>query len=49
MGGNIPPKVFGESSGSSTFENLATQEGGLTFGNLAQKQAEPAPPPTFSA
>ncbi|XP_012252993.2 nuclear pore complex protein Nup214 [Athalia rosae] len=41
-------KVFGESSGSSTFENLAAQDGGLTFGNLAQKQAEPAPPPAFS-
>ncbi|XP_046739282.1 nuclear pore complex protein Nup214-like [Diprion similis] len=48
IGSSSMQKVFGESSGSSTFENLATQEGGLTFGNLAQKQQEPAAPPPFS-
>lgn len=45
LGGNPMQKVFGESSGSTTFENLATQEGCLTFGNLAQTQAETVPPP----
>ncbi|XP_029158302.1 LOW QUALITY PROTEIN: nuclear pore complex protein Nup214 [Nylanderia fulva] len=42
------PKVFGEVSGSSTFESLANQSGGLSFGSLAQKNPEPEKP-TFTA
>lgn len=42
------PKVFGEVAGSSTFESLANQSGGLSFGSLAQKNPEPEKP-TFTA
>ncbi|XP_011866102.1 PREDICTED: nuclear pore complex protein Nup214 isoform X2 [Vollenhovia emeryi] len=42
------PKVFGEVTGSSTFESLANQSGGLSFGSLAQKNPEPEKP-TFTA
>ncbi|XP_011708359.1 PREDICTED: nuclear pore complex protein Nup214 isoform X1 [Wasmannia auropunctata] len=42
------PKVFGEVAGSSTFESLANQSGGLSFGSLAQKNSEPEKP-TFTA
>lgn len=41
------PKVFGEVAGSSTFESLANQSGGLSFGSLAQKNPEPEKP-TFN-
>ncbi|XP_063973679.1 nuclear pore complex protein Nup214 [Diachasmimorpha longicaudata] len=40
-------KVFG-SPGNSTFESLAEQNGGMTFGSLAQKSPEKPPPPAFS-
>lgn len=36
--------VFGNTTGSSTFESLASQSGGLTFGSLAQKTSEPEKP-----
>ncbi|XP_025988646.1 nuclear pore complex protein Nup214 isoform X1 [Solenopsis invicta] len=42
------PKVFGEVAGSSTFESLANQPGGLSFGSLAQKNPE-LEKPTFTA
>ncbi|XP_012528800.2 nuclear pore complex protein Nup214 isoform X2 [Monomorium pharaonis] len=42
------PKVFGEVAGSSTFESLANQSGGLSFGSLAQKNPE-SEKPTFTA
>lgn len=42
------PKVFGEVAGSSRFESLANQSGGLSFGSLAQKNPEPEKP-TFTA
>lgn len=42
------PKVFGEVAGSSTFESLANQSGGLSFGSLAQKNPEQEKP-TFTA
>ncbi|XP_071573062.1 uncharacterized protein Nup214 [Temnothorax nylanderi] len=42
------PKVFGEVAGSSTFESLANQPGGLSFGSLAQKNPE-SEKPTFTA
>lgn len=41
------PKVFGEVPGSSTFESLANQPGGLSFGSLAQKNPE-SDKPTFT-
>ncbi|XP_072743654.1 uncharacterized protein Nup214 [Anoplolepis gracilipes] len=42
------PKLFGEVAGNSTFESLANQSGGLSFGSLAQKNPEPEKP-TFTA
>ncbi|XP_014468892.1 PREDICTED: nuclear pore complex protein Nup214-like isoform X2 [Dinoponera quadriceps] len=45
---NVMPKVFGEVAGSSTFETLASQSGGLSFGSLAQKSPE-AEKPAFTA
>lgn len=45
---NVMPKVFGEVAGSSTFESLASQSGGLSFGSLAQKSPE-SEKPTFTA
>jgi len=42
------PKLFGEVAGSSTFESLANQSGGLSFDSLAQKNPEPEKP-TFTA
>ncbi|XP_011142327.1 nuclear pore complex protein Nup214 isoform X2 [Harpegnathos saltator] len=45
---NVMPKVFGEVAGSSTFESLANQSGGLSFGSLAQKSPE-AEKPAFTA
>nr|XP_050860025.1 nuclear pore complex protein Nup214 isoform X2 [Vespula vulgaris] len=42
--GNNMPTVFGNTTGSSTFESLASQSGGLTFGSLAQKTSEPEKP-----
>lgn len=41
-------KVFGEVAGSSTFESLANQSGGLSFGSLAQKSPE-SEKPAFTA
>ncbi|XP_070169828.1 nuclear pore complex protein Nup214 [Polyergus mexicanus] len=41
-------KLFGEVAGSSTFESLANQSDGLSFGSLAQKNPEPEKP-TFTA
>ncbi|KAM0728591.1 Nuclear pore complex protein Nup214 [Formica fusca] len=38
------PKLFGEVAGSSTFESLANQSDGLSFGSLAQKNPEPEKP-----
>ena len=65
MGGSPPPlstspmqKVFGGSSGSNTFESLATQSGGLSFSSLAQgspekqqqqQQQQQQKPPEFAA
>jgi hypothetical protein len=40
-------KVFGEVAGSSTFESLANQSEGLSFGSLAQKNPE-LEKPTFT-
>lgn len=56
MGGAVPQmgspgtmdKVFGGGGGNNTFESLASQSGGLSFGSLAQKPAEPQPAPTFT-
>ena len=55
MTGSPPPlgpasmhKVFGEPVGTSTFESLAGQNGGLSFGSLAETTPEPEKPPTFS-
>ncbi|XP_032676311.1 nuclear pore complex protein Nup214-like isoform X3 [Odontomachus brunneus] len=45
---NVMPKVFGDVAGSSTFESLANQSGGLSFGSLAQKSPE-AEKPAFTA
>lgn len=42
------PKLFGDVAGSSTFETLANQSDGLSFGSLAQKNPEPEKP-TFTA
>lgn len=42
------PKLFGDVAGSSTFETLANQSDGLSFGSLAQKSPEPEKP-TFTA
>ncbi|XP_066588198.1 nuclear pore complex protein Nup214 isoform X2 [Prorops nasuta] len=53
MGGSPPPmgsntpKVFGSTTGSTTFESLAGQTEGFSFGSLAQKTAEPEKPPSF--
>ncbi|XP_012277239.1 nuclear pore complex protein Nup214 [Orussus abietinus] len=44
LGGNNMPNVFGATTGSTTFESLAGQSGGLTFGSLAQKTTEPEKP-----
>lgn len=44
---NVMPKVFGEVTGN-TFESLAGQSGGLSFGSLAQKSPE-AEKPAFTA
>ncbi|XP_076233490.1 nuclear pore complex protein Nup214 [Calliopsis andreniformis] len=55
MGGSPAPidnnmsKVFGNVGGSTTFESLANQSGGLTFGNLAQKSPEAEKPPVFTS
>ncbi|XP_033227685.1 nuclear pore complex protein Nup214-like isoform X2 [Belonocnema kinseyi] len=63
MGASPPPigsspmqKVFGGSSGSNTFETLATQSGGLSFSSLAQsspeqqqQQQQQQSPPEFAA
>lgn len=42
--GNSMPTVFGSATGSSTFESLASQPDGLTFGSLAQKSPEQEKP-----
>ncbi|XP_047362065.1 nuclear pore complex protein Nup214-like [Vespa velutina] len=42
--GNTMSTVFGNTTGSNTFESLASQSGGLTFGSLAQKTSEPEKP-----
>ncbi|KAK2586342.1 hypothetical protein KPH14_010634 [Odynerus spinipes] len=42
--GNAMPTVFGSATGSNTFESLASQPDGLTFGSLAQKSPEPEKP-----
>ncbi|XP_015113764.1 nuclear pore complex protein Nup214 [Diachasma alloeum] len=47
LGAPAMGKVFG-SPGNSTFESLAGQNGGMTFGSLAQKSPEKPPPPAFS-
>ncbi|RLU23140.1 hypothetical protein DMN91_005418 [Ooceraea biroi] len=41
-------KVFGEVAGNTTFESLANQSGGLSFGSLAQKNPE-LEKPSFTA
>lgn len=38
---NVMPKVFGDVTGNTTFESLASQTSGLSFGSLAQKSPEP--------
>ncbi|CAK9812723.1 Nuclear pore complex protein Nup214 [Anthophora quadrimaculata] len=54
MGGNpVPidnnmPKVFGNVDGSSTFESLASQSGGLSFSSLAQKSVDTPKSPVFT-
>ncbi|KAF3425213.1 hypothetical protein E2986_06716 [Frieseomelitta varia] len=45
---NNMPKVFGNVSGSSTFESLANQSGGLSFSSLAQKSADVPKSPVFT-
>ncbi|CAL7947823.1 unnamed protein product [Xylocopa violacea] len=55
MGGNPAPidnnmpKVFGSVSGSTTFESLASQSGGLSFSSLAQKSPEAPKSPVFTS
>ncbi|XP_076755407.1 nuclear pore complex protein Nup214 [Xylocopa sonorina] len=55
MGGNPAPidnnmpKVFGSVSGSTTFESLASQSGGLSFSSLAQKSPEAPKTPVFTS
>lgn len=41
-------KVFGESGGSNTFEALAAQPTGMSFGSLSQKSPEQPKPPAFT-
>lgn len=45
---NNMPKVFGNVNGSSTFESLANQSGGLSFSSLAQKSADTPKSPVFT-
>lgn len=46
---NNMPKVFGNvSGGSSTFETLASQSGGLSFSSLAQKTTDVPKSPVFT-
>ncbi|KAK9306274.1 hypothetical protein QLX08_002997 [Tetragonisca angustula] len=46
---NNMPKVFGNVSGSSTFESLANQSGELSFSSLAQKSADVPKSPVFTS
>ena len=47
---NNMPKVFGNvSGGSSTFETLASQSGGLSFSSLAQKTTDVPKSPVFTS
>ncbi|KOX79380.1 hypothetical protein WN51_09218 [Melipona quadrifasciata] len=46
---NNMPKVFGNVGGSSTFESLANQSGGLSFSSLAQKSTDVPKSPVFTS
>ena len=48
VGAGTMDKVFGNAAGNSSFESLANQTGGLSFGSLAQKTTEPQQAPAFS-